>query len=299
MHAIFLEKSQSKRPFDNVPPDVTGSLTLPSLLVNTQPDPLTLAGLFEDRNGDELTFSAFADDLNEPGEEADEDVVAVDIDDQNQLVIEPIGIGAATDGIGDAMITIVATDPDGASNMYSGTLTVIEGIGRNEPVISDFEMARYSPCLADVRLNMEDVFIYRDPSLLTYNIPNFSASTVGITLVPGQENVIDVTLKEPGASFITIKATDSDADLEEEVTLGFSIVDGITANSTVQADLLNGYITNRSYSLALVDLGLFEAEDLANPTFSMSGVMLANNVINVTQGLGSNLGFNTLGRSWV
>lgn len=94
----------------NMEPVATGSLEDVSMRVSTTSAPINVSGLFEDADGDELTFSAMSDNPN---------VAAATVQNGTMVIVT----GSVR---GSARITVTAEDPRGGMATISFTVTVSE-----------------------------------------------------------------------------------------------------------------------------------------------------------------------------
>ncbi len=201
----------------NGPPTVVGSIDDRTVTVG---DTLAtdVAELFEDPDGDDLTYGATSSDT----------AVATAQVDGATLTVVAIGEGAST-------VTVTATDP--ADNAAALDFTVTVEPPNRAPEIADTIPAQTLVAGDTVRLDPGDYFSDPDGDALSYEA--VSANTGVATALIDANGMIEIGAQAPGGTIVTVTASDPEglsAAQEVDVTVAApppSIADTIPTHDVI------------------------------------------------------------------
>ena len=172
----------------NRAPTVVNPLANATVLLSDPPLLITLAGVFDDADGDALSYTCSSDMPS---------VASVDGCSDGTLTVTAQAEGTAT-------ITVSASDPEGARATDAFVLTV----GTNAPPVLDNPLADVAFALGDGPLvvDLEGVFDDPEGETLSYVC---QSSAPGVAAVSGcSGGVLIVTPQSEGAATITVTASD-------------------------------------------------------------------------------------------
>ena len=197
----------------NEPPVYVGMIDDQELTVITEPPVISLVGLFEDPNGDELTYSAVSDDTM---------VSTVDLMDTD-LTINPLAVG-------EAMITITATD--GEFNVVGEfNITVINLAPVLVGTIDD-QIATVGD--AAPMVSIDGLFSDPEGDVLTYTAASADTNVATVSL---SELDLTITPHHAGTTIISITATDGEFNVIgtfDIVVETYPMAQGTIADQTLQ-----------------------------------------------------------------
>lgn len=197
----------------NEPPVYVGMIDDQELTVITEPPVISLVGLFEDPNGDELTYSAVSDDTM---------VSTVDLADTD-LTINPLAVG-------EAMITITATD--GEFNVVGEfNVTVINLAPILVGTIDDQVATVGDPA---PMVSIDGLFSDPEGDVLTYTAMSADTNVVTVDL-----SGLDLTLTphHAGSTIISVTAYDGEFNVVgtfDIVVETYPMAQGSIADQTLQ-----------------------------------------------------------------
>ncbi|MDE2806522.1 MAG: hypothetical protein OXN18_15375, partial [Gemmatimonadota bacterium] len=183
---------------ENSPPTVTGMLDDRTV---TAGDTITadVAGLFEDPEGDELTFGASSSDTT----------VATASVDGSALTVLAVGEGSAT-------VTVRAMDTAGNSTGFDFTVTV--ELPNRAPEITDTIRARTLMVGDTVRFDPSDHFADPDGDILTFEA--VSSNTGFVTALIDADGMVEIGAQAPGSTVVTVTASDPEGlDAAQQVSV--------------------------------------------------------------------------------
>ncbi|MDE2752365.1 MAG: hypothetical protein OXI83_07305, partial [Gemmatimonadota bacterium] len=183
---------------ENSPPTVTGMLDDRTV---TAGETITedVAGLFEDPEGDDLSFSASSSDTT----------VATASVDGSLLTVLAVGEGTTS-------VTVRAMDTAGNSIGFDFTVTV--ELPNRAPAIADTIPPQMLMVGDTVRLNPSDHFTDPDGDDLTYEA--VSSNTGFVTALIDADGMVEIGAQAPGSTVVTVTASDPEGlDAAQQVSV--------------------------------------------------------------------------------
>jgi len=197
----------------NEPPVYVGMIDDQELTVITEPPVISLVGLFEDPNGDELTYSAVSDDIM---------VSTVDLMD-HELTINPLAVG-------EAMITITATD--GEFNVVGEFNVTVINLAPVLVGTIDDQIATVGD--AAPMVSIDGLFSDPEGDVLTYTASSADTNVATVSL-SGLD--LTITPHHAGTTIISITATDGEFNVVgtfDIVVETYPMAQGTIADQTLQ-----------------------------------------------------------------
>ncbi|MDE0644921.1 MAG: hypothetical protein OXH84_01615 [Gammaproteobacteria bacterium] len=197
----------------NEPPVYVGMVDDQELTVITEPPVISLVGLFEDPNGDELTYSAMSDDTM---------VSTVDLMDTD-LTINPLAVG-------EAMITITATD--GEFNVVGEFNVRVINLAPVLVGTIDDQIATVGD--AAPMVSIDGLFSDPEGDVLTYTATSADTNVATVNL-SGLD--LTITPHHAGTTIISITATDGEFNVVgtfDIVVETYPMAQGTIADQTLQ-----------------------------------------------------------------
>lgn len=197
----------------NEPPVYVGMIDDQELTVITEPPVISLVGLFEDPNGDELTYSAVSDDTM---------VSTVDLM-ETDLTINPLAVG-------EAMITITATD--GEFNVVGEFNVTVINLAPVLVGTIDDQIATVGD--AAPMVSIDGLFSDPEGDVLTYTAASADTNVATVSL-SGLD--LTITPHHAGTTIISITATDGEFNVVgtfDIVVETYPMAQGTIANQTLQ-----------------------------------------------------------------
>ena len=197
----------------NEPPVYVGMIDDQELTVITEPPVISLVGLFEDPNGDELMYSAISDDTM---------VSTVDLMEE-ELTINPIAVG-------EAVITITATD--GEFNVVGEFNVTVINLAPVLVGTIDDQIATVGD--AAPMVSIDGLFSDPEGDVLTYTATSADTNVATVNL-SGLD--LTITPHHAGTTIISVTATDGEFNVVgtfDIVVETYPMAQGTIADQTLQ-----------------------------------------------------------------
>ena len=185
----------NKEEKDNLPPQIINPLENKTLQAGFGTDTMDIQNVFNDPNDDKLSFIAHSSD----------DVIAVTIFQNNQLVIREGKVGKSK-------ITLTANDAHRTTATDTLEVTIIKNVPENQPpmVVNPLENRTLQEGFGMDMIDIQNVFNTPNNGIFTFNTHSSDDEIVSVTIL--QNNQLVISEVGTGISTITLTADDGQGE---------------------------------------------------------------------------------------
>ncbi|WP_420316068.1 PKD domain-containing protein [Ekhidna sp.] len=234
---------------------------------------ISLASVFSDPDGDDLTYSAISDN---------EEIVTVSISGTNLIVVEQ--------GIGEATITVTADDGNGGtvSDEFAFTVNDVNEAPVLENPISDLA---FEPGFGTAIIELDTVFSDPDGDILSFTVTSSDENVVTASI---SNSSIILTEIGTGTADITVIADDGREGTAED---SFTVINAGNNPPEISNPITDQVLSQGFVTTSLNFEGVFSDPDEDELSYSVESLtdgivsvtMSGNNIVFIEQGLGETL----------